>query len=133
MNVSNDFATFRKKIALRFLGSAALSVIIVAALYNLIWKDRLGDWLVFMLETVGEMNHEQAFLFYHYNFRANKDLFFILLIVAVFLLLLMSLFRWLTKYFSEINQAIDNLLVDDEHTILLSPEISSLTNVNILP
>ena len=122
-NKQDDFSIFQRKIAIRFFSSALLSVAIVIALYFFIWKERFGDWIVSILELVGKMEHEEAFLIYHYNFRGYKEIFFVVAIVAIFLILLFLLFRWLTKYFREINLGIDNLLAEDEKKIHLSPEM----------
>ena len=122
-NKQDDFAIFQRKIAIRFFSSALLSVAIVIALYFFIWKERFGDWIVSILELVGKMEHEEAFYIYHYNFRGYKEIFFVVAIVAIFLILLLLLFRWLTKYFREINLGIDNLLAEDEKKIRLSPEM----------
>ena len=122
-NKQDDFSIFQRKIAIRFFGSALLSVVIVIALYLFLWKERFGDWIVSILEFVGRMKHEEAFLIYHYNFRGYKEIFFAVAIVAIFLILLLLLFRWLTKYFREINSGIDSLLAEDEKRIYLSPEM----------
>ena len=122
-NKQDDFSIFQRKIAIRFFSSALLSVAIVIALYFFIWKERFGDWIVSILELVGKMEHEEAFYIYHYNFRGYKEIFFVVAIVAIFLILLFLLFRWLTKYFREINLGIDNLLAEDEKKIRLSPEM----------
>lgn len=122
-NKQDDFSVFQRKIAVRFFGSALLSVGIVIALYLFLWKERFGDWIVAILEYVGRMEHEEAFLIYHYNFRGYKEIFFVVAIVVVFLILLLLLFRWLTKYFREINAGIDNLVAEDEKKISLSPEM----------
>lgn len=122
-NKQDDFSIFQRKIAIRFFSSALLSVAIVIALYFFIWKERFGDWIVSILELVGKMEHEEAFYIYHYNFRGYKEIFFVVAIVAIFLILLFLLFRWLTKYFREINLGIDNLLAEDEKKIHLSPEM----------
>lgn len=122
-NKQDDFSIFQRKIAIRFFSSALLSVAIVIALYFFIWKERFGDWIVSILELVGKMEHEEAFYIYHYNFRGYKEIFFVVAIVAIFLILLLLLFRWLTKYFREINLGIDNLLAEDEKKIRLSPEM----------
>lgn len=122
-NKQDDFSIFQRKIAIRFFGSALLSVAIVIALYLFLWKERFGDWIVSILEFVGRMKHEEAFLIYHYNFRGYKEIFFAVAIVAIFLILLLLLFRWLTKYFREINSGIDSLLSEDEKRIYLSPEM----------
>ena len=122
-NKQDDFSIFQRKIAIRFFGSALLSVVIVIALYLFLWKERFGDWIVSILEFVGRMKHEEAFLIYHYNFREYKEIFFAVAIVAIFLILLLLLFRWLAKYFREINSGIDSLLAEDEKRIYLSPEM----------
>lgn len=122
-NKQDDFSIFQRKITIRFFGSALLSVVIVIALYLFLWKERFGDWIVSILEFVGRMKHEEAFLIYHYNFRGYKEIFFAVAIVAIFLILLLLLFRWLTKYFREINSGIDSLLAEDEKRIYLSPEM----------
>lgn len=122
-NNPGDFSIFQRKIAIRFFGSALLSVVIVIALYFFLWKERFGDWIVFLLEHVGNMEYEEAFSIYHYNFRGYKEIFFTVAIVVIFLLLLLLLFRWLTKYFREINLGIDRLLAEEEEKIHLSPEM----------
>lgn len=122
-NKQDDFSIFQRKIAIRILGSALLSVIIVIALYLFLWKERFGNWIVSILESIGKMEHEEAFLIYHYSFRSNKETFFAAAIAVIFLILLLFLFQWLTKYFREINLGIDSLLTEDEEKICLSPEM----------
>lgn len=122
-NKQDDFSIFQRKIAIRFLVSTLLSVVIVIALYLFLLKERFGNWIVSILESIGKMEHEEAFLIYHYNFRGYKEIFFAAAIVVIFLILLLLLFRWLTKYFREINLGIDSLLAEDEKKICLSPEM----------
>lgn len=119
----DDFSVFQRKIAVRFCGSALLSVGIVLALYVFIWKERLGDWIVAFIEWAGKLDHEAAFMIYHAQFRGYKEVFFVAAIMVIFLILLLLLFRWLTKYFWEINTGIDSLLADDGRKICLSPEM----------
>ena len=118
-----DFSVFQRKIAARFFGSTLLSAGIVIALYLFLWKERFGDWIVSVLEFVGKMDHEEAFMVYHYTFRGYKEIFFAVAIVVIFLILLLFLFRWLTNYFREINAGIDSLLAEDDQKIRLSPEM----------
>ena len=122
-NKQDDFSVFQRKIAIRFFGSAVLSVLIVVAIYLFLWKRRLGDFIVYLLEFFLQMEHEEAFLIYHNNFRGYKEIFFTVAIITIFLLLLLFLFRWITRYFKEINGGIDNLLEDDESKICLSREM----------
>ena len=122
-NKQDDFSVFQRKIAIRFFGSAVLSVLIVVAIYLFLWKRRLGDFIVYLLEFFLQMEHEEAFLIYHNNFRGYKEIFFTVAIITIFLLLLLFLFRWISRYFKEINGGIDNLLEDDESKICLSREM----------
>lgn len=122
-NRKEEFAAFQAKIMGRCCGSALISVLVVAGLYLLLWKRRLGDAVVSLLEHLLRVSHEEAFGMYHTYFRGNKEAFFIAAIMLVFLLLLWRLFRWMSRYFKEINQGIDILLADDGVQIRLSPEM----------
>lgn len=119
----DEFVTFQAKIMWRFCTNVFISVLIVTGLYLLLWKQRLGDVTVSMLERLLNIKHEKAFMIYHEYFRGYKEIFFVTAIVFVFLLLLWRLFRWMRKYFKEINQGIDILLADDGVQICLSPEM----------
>ena len=83
-NKQDDFSIFRRKIAIRFFGSAFLSVLIVVAIYLFLWKRRLGDFIVYLLEFFLQMEHEEAFLIYHNNFRGYKEIFFTVAIITIF-------------------------------------------------
>ena len=65
----NDFYVFYRKIARRFFGSALASVAVVIALYLFLWKERFGGWLVSVIEFIGQMDHEEAFLFLPLQFQ----------------------------------------------------------------
>lgn len=119
----DEFSAFQGKIMWRFCGNALLSVLIVMGLYLFLWKQRLGDITLGLLERLLSIKHEAAFMIYHEYFRGYKVIFFVAAIMLVFLALLWRLFRWMHKYFKEINQGIDILLADDGAQIQLSPEM----------
>lgn len=83
----------------------------------------MGDWIVWLLETFFKMKHEDAFYYYSDHFRGNKEIFFAAAVLLIFTVLLVRIFRWVTGYFSEVNQGIEALLADDEEQIQLSPEM----------
>ena len=83
----------------------------------------MGDWIVWLLETLFKMGHEDAFYYYSDHFRGNKEIFFAAAVLLIFTVLLVRIFRWVTGYFSEVNQGIEALLADDENQIQLSPEM----------
>lgn len=119
----DEFSVFQSKVMLLFCSNALLSVIIVMGLYLFLWKRRLGDVIVSLLEIFLNIEHEAAFMIYHVYFRGHKEIFFVAAIMLIFLVLLWRVFRWMRKYFKEINHGIDILLADDGAQIHLSPEM----------
>lgn len=118
-----EYAVFQKKIMRRFCFGIFISVFIVMLLYLFLWKQRFGDWTVSLLEYFMKIEHEQAFYIYHSYFRGYKEVFFVTAIVIVFVFLLWYLFRWMTRYFQEINRGIDVLLLEDAESVHLSSEM----------
>ena len=99
------------------------SIVVVVGLYLFIWKQRIGDLIVWILETVFDTKHEAAFYYYSDHFRGNKEIFFAVAVLLIFTVLMVRIFRWVTGYFREVNQGIESLLADDEKQIQLSPEM----------
>ena len=118
-----DYSAFQVRIIRRFCTSALVSTVIVILLYLFLWKRRMGEWIVRLIELWMDIDHEDAFYVYNDYFRGIKEVFFAAAIVLIFLLLLVFLFRWLTRYFKEINQGINCLLSDREEQIRLSQEM----------
>lgn len=119
----NDYAMFRARIMRRFCSNALLSILIVVVLYVLLWKQRGGNLIASFLKHLLDVDSETANILYFRYFRSYSEVFFAAAITIVFAFLFLSLFRWMTKYFKEINQGIDALLEDDAKAIHLSPEM----------
>ena len=119
----DEYSAFQATLIRRVGGSVALSITIVMAMYLLFWKRRMGNWIVWFLQNILQMDFYDAYNFYGDYFRGNKDRFFIAAITIVFAMLLWRVFRGMTRYFEEINQGIEALLADDENQIQLSPEM----------
>lgn len=118
-----DYSAFQIRIMWRFCTSALVSTAIVILLYLFLWKERMGEWIIRLIELWMDIDHEDAFYVYSDYFRGIKEVFFAAAIVLIFLLMLVFLFHWLTRYFREINQGIDRLLSDREEQIRLSQEM----------
>lgn len=118
-----DFSVFQFRVMVRFCGAALIATVVVVALYLFLWKRRGGDLVVWLMERWLDVTHEEAFYLYHDYFRSYKEIFFGVAIVLVFLLMLWYLFRWMTRYFREIDQGIDSLLSEQAEQIQLSPEM----------
>lgn len=117
------YAAFQSKLMLRFCAIIFIAFLIVIALYFFVWQQRIGDWIVGLLEYTVKADHEQAFLIYHRYFRGNKEILFAGAIILFFIFFLWHLFRWITRYFKEINAGIDSLLSDNKESIQLSSEM----------
>ena len=122
-NTRDEFTIFQRKITARFCGNIFISALVVTVLYLFLWKRRLGDLVVGLLEWLLGIGHEKAFAIYHENFRGNREIFFAVAILLVLSLLLWRLFRWMSGYFKEINEGMDALLADGEVKVCLSPEM----------
>ncbi len=118
-----DYSAFPIRIARRFCASALVSTAVVIMLYLFLWKQRMGEWMVRLIELWMGIDHEDAFYVYNDYFREFREIFFAAAMVLLFLFLLVFLFRWLTRYFKEINRGIDCLLAHREEQIRLSPEM----------
>lgn len=122
-NNKKEYSEFQTKIMRRICANAVISVVAVILIYLFFWRRRAGNWIVWFLESFMQMGHEQAFYLYNDFFRSNKELFFAAAMLFIFILLLWSLFHWMTGYFREINQGIDALLSEDVMKIQLSAEM----------
>ena len=99
----DEYFAFQEKLIRRVWINVATSIAIVVGLYLLIWKQRVGDWIVWLLDNVFQINHEDAFLYYHVYFRGNKEIFFTISVLVIVIILMVRIFRWVTGYFREIN------------------------------
>lgn len=122
---TNEYKAFKRKMVLRFSAAALSAISIVLLVYYLVWQERIGDWIVRFLSYMG-LDKNEAFWFYHSNFRQNKSAFFAVAIVLIFLVLLRLLFMWFTRYLENINQGIDKLLADDNEPLKLLPEMEPM-------
>ena len=118
-----DYRAFQRKIMERFCAIALIAFFLVIVLYVLILQQRVGNWIVDLLKFFMRIEEEEALLLYYYYFREYKEVFFSVVMIAVFAFLLWQLFRWMTRYFIEIDHGIDALLAEDENEMHLSPEM----------
>ncbi len=120
-----DFSQLKTKMLLQLLGTALLACIITYMIYQTIWHNQGGTWLVSALWRYFGIKSDVGQYLYSQIFRNHKDFVWITTIFVAFIVLLYSLLNKFTKYFSLINQEIDALL-NDEDEISLPPEMSAI-------
>ena len=57
----DEYFAFQSKLIRRVCMNVITSIVVVVGLYLFIWKQRIGDLIVWILETVFDMKHEAAF------------------------------------------------------------------------
>lgn len=102
------------------------SFLILLAAYFLLWKDRGGDFIVFILRRVFRMDSFTALNLYQLIFRNNKETVLFIAAAVVFFILFYFSLRWLVRYFNEINHGIDALLESGGNEIVLPPEMAAV-------
>lgn len=76
----DEYSAFQATLIRRVGGSVALSITIVMAMYLLFWKRRMGNWIVWFLQNILQMDFYDAYNFYGDYFRGNKDRFLLRLL-----------------------------------------------------
>lgn len=122
---TDEYKSFYRKTMLRICGALVGAVGIVLAFYWLVWRERMGNWIVFLMKSLG-MEEGEAFWAYHSFFRQNKAVLFAAAAVVVFILLVRFLLIWMSHYFENINSGIDKLLEDNNERIQLLAEMEPM-------
>ena len=61
----DEYFAFQSKLIRRVCMNVITSIVVVVGLYLFIWKQRVGDWIVWFLEAMFKMKHEEVFSYYH--------------------------------------------------------------------
>lgn len=109
----------------RLLYIAVISLVIISAIYILIWRGRGGDWLVSLFQQIFKMDYDNAVNLYQQIFRNYIDIIWMASIIIIFFVLLRIVLNWFTRYFDIINQGIDDLLTDNAE-IRLPSEMTAI-------
>lgn len=122
---TSEYRVFRRKITLRIVHLALLSICTVFLFYWLIWYEKAGEWVLTLLRFLG-MNQHKAFEFLHLVLRQNKFFIMGFAVICVFCIFLRYLFASFVHYLDDVNQGIDKLLTDDNEPIHLLPEMAPM-------
>lgn len=70
-----DYTAFQLRIMRRFCTSALISTAVVIMLYLFLWKQRMGERMVRLIELWMGIDHEDAFYIYNDYFREFREVF----------------------------------------------------------
>lgn len=119
-----DYSQLKNKLFIYFTLMAIAAVMLIMALYQLIWRHRAVYWILAFLQNVLGLRYGDALSLYRKIFREHMDFFFLAGIIALFLLMLRIALHLFTRYFDSINAGINALLAKDQE-IHLPPEMIS--------
>lgn len=127
------YTSLKSKIFLRGMGIVAVAFVIILIGYKWLWQGNGGDWVVYFLQSVFQMDWQTASSIYQRLFRDNVILIWIGATLIVFMILFRFFLSGLTNYFNEVSRGIDLLLCDNEEEIILPPEMAAIeTKLNTM-
>lgn len=107
-----DYSQLKTKLFVELSGMVILAVVIIWALYKLVWSHRGADLVVSVLQRYLLLDYDRAVRVYRNIFRNNMEYFWMAAIIGVFLLMLRMLLNLFTRYFDIVSRGIDALLME---------------------
>ena len=108
---------------LRTAATFILAFVGIIALHSLFFKDRIAEISVSILNILFIYDYERALSIWDTYVRGNYDEIYFLAIALMFLLLMSVYFAGFTKYFRQINRAINSMTDENSPDAALDPEL----------
>jgi len=127
----NDYSVFKRKLFFKVLILILVSVGFLMLL-SLVLRGNFGNWIVAFLQNTFNLSYSDALTIHQYTFRNNIDKIMLVLSIIFSLIIFRFAISWITRYFDEIAEGMDNLMKGSDKEIELSPEISFMeTKLNM--
>lgn len=123
--LKNDYTKFEQKLSLRIFLIAIGTGIGISVIISLI-TGKFGNAVVAFLQRNYFLDYEDAITIYQYTLRNNKVLIIALVGIIGFWVMMRVFISFMTRYFDEISQGLDDLMDKADKDIILSPEMSFL-------
>lgn len=123
--LKNDYTKFEQKLSLRIFLIAIGTGIGISVIISLI-TGKFGNAVVAFLQRNYFLDYEDAITIYQYTPRNNKVLIIALVGIIGFWVMMRVFISFMTRYFDEISQGLDDLMDKADKDIILSPEMSFL-------
>lgn len=121
----NEYGQLQTKVFLRTIFLMFAAIAGVWGLYVFILQGHFANAVVAFLDTFIYHDYDEALLFYRRVFRDNVTLFFMLGALIVFFIIMRIYLMNFTRYFNEINGAIDVLTQENAGEVTLSAELAA--------
>ncbi len=127
--LSSEYGQLRNKIFFNTILMFFMGILIIGFLYRFIFFGRFANAFVAFLErwvfTGRGDAYEAALSWYQFHVRNYLSLYYLIALVAVFAVIFRVYLNSFTKYFNEIQRAVDGLLEEGGEVSLL-PELSAM-------
>ncbi|MCM1325210.1 MAG: HAMP domain-containing histidine kinase [Bacteroidales bacterium] len=124
------YSRLKQKLFLRILGLPLIAILIIFILYRLYRSHKVVDFIVSLYQRLFDLNYYAAVDLYHITFRENEFIILLIAATSIFGLLLLWVIRWFVKYFTIVNQGIDDLLNDEEEIFLPTELLATESRLN---
>lgn len=121
----DDYRLLKNKLLIRTFEILFFAFAFLAALYALFLKGHVANTFVGFLDNFVYHDYNRALNVYSMYIRDYKILFFIALSLILFAIILRFYLNEFSKYFKEINRAIDALIEENTGDIVLSSELTA--------
>lgn len=124
------YSRLKQKLFLRILGLPLIAILIIFVLYRLYRSHKVVDFVISLYQRLFDLNYYAALDLYHTTFRENEFIILLIAATSVFGVLLLWVIRWFVKYFTIVNQGIDDLLNDEEEILLPTELLATESRLN---
>lgn len=121
----DDYGPLQTKVFMRTILLMLAAVIGIWALYNFLWRGHFANTVVGFLDLYIYADYERSLEVYQRVFRNNESLIFMLGAIFIFFVVMRIYLKNFTRYFNEINGAIDALMRENAGDVTLSVELAA--------
>ncbi len=121
----DEYSSLQTKVFMRTVFLMFAAILGIWGLYNFVLQGHFANIVVGFLNAFIYYDYDQALNVYQRVFRDNIGLFFMLGALFIFFAIMRIYLKNFTKYFNEINGAIDALVQENAGDVTLSAELAA--------
>lgn len=121
----DEYSTLQMKVFMRTIFLMFAAVMAIWGLYAFLLQGHFANTVVGFLNSFVYNDYERSLRVYQRVFRNNITLFFLLGVLFIFFVIMRIYLKNFTRYFNEINGAIDALVWENAEDVTLSPELAA--------
>lgn len=122
----DEFRHFKAKMLYRMVWMVVFALFAIIMLYSFFLQGRFADWIVKVYQKLFRLEYATARSLYQWTLRNHIEIVFYVAIVILFILIFRLYLNWFMKYFTQINEGMDNLVREDASEVSLSPELYAI-------